>query len=127
MYSCIHSHLITDNLKDTPLAQNSSYAQLVLSSQLLHIMELDYLSSDEEEIYMRSKTDEEEITDIRDLRSDLDRFQQVLHPSVKSTFRRRLSKKHSRITLTCQCMENRLTKSCKNTAIFQFAIIFERV
>lgn len=40
-------------------------------------MDLDYISSDEEEVYMRTKSGEEEITDLHDLRSDLERFQKV--------------------------------------------------
>lgn len=40
-------------------------------------MQVDYISSDEEDVYMRSKPTEEEVTDIRDLRSDLERFQQA--------------------------------------------------
>lgn len=40
-------------------------------------MQIDYISSDEEDVYMRSKPTEEEVTDIRDLRSDLERFQQA--------------------------------------------------
>ena len=40
-------------------------------------MDYDYVSSDEEEVYMRTKQEEEEITDLHDLRSDLERFQQV--------------------------------------------------
>ena len=39
---------------------------------------MDYVSSDEEDVYMKSKSEDEEITDLRDLRLDLDRFQQVL-------------------------------------------------
>ena len=38
---------------------------------------MDYVSSDEEDVYMKSKSEDEEITDLRDLRLDLDRFQQV--------------------------------------------------
>ena len=70
-------------------------------------MELGYLSSDEEEIYMRSKTDEEEITDIHDLRSDLDRFQQVVSQLTKLLFRKRLYKKHYRITSISRYMESK--------------------
>lgn len=40
-------------------------------------MQIEYISSDEEDVYMKSKPEEEEITDIRDLRSDLERFQQA--------------------------------------------------
>ena len=39
---------------------------------------MDYASSDEEDVYMKSKSEDEEITDLQDLRLDLDRFQQVL-------------------------------------------------
>ena len=39
---------------------------------------MDYVSSDEEDVYMKSKSEDEEITDLQDLRLDLDRFQQVL-------------------------------------------------
>ena len=39
---------------------------------------MEYVSSDEEDVYMKSKSEDEEITDLRDLRLDLDRFQQVL-------------------------------------------------
>lgn len=42
-------------------------------------MDFEYISSDEEEIYMRTKADGEEISDIGDLRSELDRFQQVYY------------------------------------------------
>ena len=41
-------------------------------------MQVEYISRDEEDVYMRSEPEGEEITDIRDLRSDLERFQQVL-------------------------------------------------
>ena len=40
-------------------------------------MPFDYSGSDEEEVFMRSKSEEEEIVDIHDLRSELDRFQQA--------------------------------------------------
>ena len=47
-------------------------------------MENGYISSDEEDVYMRSQSAEEEITDIRDLRLDLERFQQVfVHGKVE--------------------------------------------
>ena len=49
----------------------------VLSSHFCIKMDYDYVSSDEEEVYMRIKSEEEEITDLHDLRSDLERFQQV--------------------------------------------------
>lgn len=45
-------------------------------------MNFDYISSDEEEIYMRTEISEEEISDIGDLRSELDQFQQALYISV---------------------------------------------
>lgn len=56
---------------------------------------------------MRSKTDEEEITDIHDLRSDLDRFQQVVCQLTKLLFRKRLYKKHYRITSISRYMESK--------------------
>ena len=40
-------------------------------------MNFDYISSDEEEIYMKTDISEEEVSDIGDLRYELDRFQQV--------------------------------------------------
>ena len=40
-------------------------------------MSFEYCSSDEEDIYMKTDIDEEEISDIGDLRSELDKFQQV--------------------------------------------------
>ena len=40
-------------------------------------MNFEYCSSDEEDIYMKTDIDEEEISDIGDLRSELDKFQQV--------------------------------------------------
>ena len=40
-------------------------------------MNFDYISSDEEEVYMKTDISEEEVSDIGDLRSELDRFQQV--------------------------------------------------
>lgn len=41
------------------------------------IMNFEYCSSDEEDIYMKTDIDEEEISDIGDLRSELEKFQQV--------------------------------------------------
>ena len=40
-------------------------------------MNFEYISSDEEEIYMKTDISEEEVSDIGDLRYELDRFQQV--------------------------------------------------
>ena len=58
--------------------QSSPYSVFyVLSSHFCIKMDYDYVSSDEEEVYMRTKQEEEEIIDLHDLRSELDRFQQV--------------------------------------------------
>ena len=45
-------------------------------------MNFEYISSDEEEIYMKTEISEEELSDIGDLRSELDRFQQVYIYSI---------------------------------------------
>ena len=45
-------------------------------------MNFEYISSDEEEIYMKTEVSEEELSDIGDLRSELDRFQQVYFNST---------------------------------------------
>lgn len=48
-----------------------------ISRYIETIMNFEYCSSDEEDIYMKTDIDEEEISDIGDLRSELDKFQQV--------------------------------------------------
>lgn len=63
------------NVKIFAIFWNSTFSESVGTG---HKMQVEYISSDEEDVYMRSKPEEEEITDIRDLRSDLERFQQVL-------------------------------------------------
>ena len=54
-----------------------SFQKTIFRFRLESKMNFDYISSDEEEIYMKTDISEEEVSDIGDLRYELDRFQQV--------------------------------------------------